>query len=115
VASSFTISGISRRPREIDVHVLTAFVYLQLLDALTTIAFMMHKVEEMNPLIKWAMRESFNPLLGLAMVKVAAVVLAVLCVASSRYGVLRKVNVFFALVVAYNVVVLILVAPALHQ
>jgi hypothetical protein len=97
------------------VHVLTAFIYLQFLDALTTIAFMMHKVEEMNPLIKWAMRESFNPLLGLALVKVAAVVLAVLCVASSRYGVLRKVNVFFALVVAYNVVVLILVAPALHQ
>jgi hypothetical protein len=115
VASSFTISGISRRPREIAVHVLTAFVYLQLLDALTTIAFMMHKVEEMNPLIKWAMRESFNPLMGLVLVKVAAVVLAVLCVASSRYGVLRKVNVFFALVVAYNVVVLILVAPVLHH
>lgn len=97
------------------MHVLTAFIYLQLLDVLTTIAFMMHKVEEMNPLIKWAMRESFNPLMGLVLVKVAAVMLAVLCVASSRYSVLRKVNVFFALVVAYNVVVLILVAPALHQ
>lgn len=97
------------------MHVLTAFIYLQLLDALTTIAFMMHKVEEMNPLIKWAMRESFHPLAGLALVKVAAVLLAVLCVASSRYGVLRKVNIFFALVVAYNVVALILAAPALRH
>lgn len=97
------------------MHVLTAFVYLQFLDALTTIAFMMHKVEEMNPLIKWAMRESLHPLLGLVLIKVAAVALAVLCVASSRYGVLRKVNLFFALVVAYNVVVLILVAPVLRH
>jgi hypothetical protein len=97
------------------VHVLTAFIYLQVLDGLTSVAFMMHEVEEMNPLVKWAMRESLHPLVGLALVKVAAVLLAVVCVASSRYSVLRKVNIFFALVVAYNVVALILAAPVLHH
>jgi Domain of unknown function (DUF5658) len=114
MASSLTFSGVSRRQRGIDVHVLTAFVYLQLLDVLTTIAFMMHKVQEVNPLIKWAMRESLHPLLGLVLIKVAAILLAVLCVASSRYGVLRKINIFFAVLVAYNVVALILAAPVLH-
>jgi hypothetical protein len=96
------------------VSVLTAFIYLQILDALTTIAFMMHGLNEVNPVIKWAMRESFNPLGGLFLVKAASVVLAVVCVSSSRYGVLRKVNVFFALVVAYNVIALILAAPVLQ-
>ncbi len=96
------------------MNVLTAFIYLQILDALTTIAFMMHGLDEVNPVIKWAMRESFNPLGGLFLVKAASVLVAVLCVSYSRYAVLRKVNFFFALVVAYNMVALILAAPVLQ-
>lgn len=96
------------------MSVLTAFIYLQILDALTTVAFMMHGIHEMNPVVKWAMREAANPLGGLFLIKAAAVLVAVLCVSYSRYGVLRKVNVFFALLVAYNMVALILAAPVLH-
>ena len=90
------------------------FVYLQVLDALTTIAFMMYGVAELNPLIKWAMRESPSALTGLLLVKILAVGLAFYCVVRARQKLLRKVNIFFALVVAYNVVVLILSAPVLQ-
>jgi hypothetical protein len=96
------------------MSVLTAFIYLQILDALTTVAFMMHGLNEMNPLVKWAMREAANPLGGLFLLKAVAVAVAVVCVSYSRYGLLRKVNVFFALLVAYNMVALILAAPVLH-
>lgn len=96
------------------VSVLTAFIYLQILDALTTVAFMMHGLNELNPVIKWAMREASNPLGGLVLVKAVSVLVAIVCVSYSRYGVLRKVNVFFALLVAYNMVALILAAPVLH-
>ena len=90
------------------------FVYLQVLDALTTIAFMMYGVAELNPLIKWAMRESPSALTGLLLVKILAVGLAFYCIVRARQKLLRKVNIFFALVVAYNVVVLILSAPVLQ-
>ena len=90
------------------------FVYLQVLDALTTIAFMMYGVAELNPLIKWAMRESPSALTGLLLVKILAVGLAFYCIVRARQKLLRKVNIFFALVVDYNVVVLILSAPVLQ-
>ncbi len=90
------------------------FVYLQVLDALTTIAFMMYGVAELNPVIKWAMRESPSALTGLLLVKILAVGLAFYCIVRARQKLLRKVNVFFALVVAYNVVVLILSDPVLQ-
>ena len=90
------------------------FVYLQVLDALTTIAFMMYGVAELNPVIKWAMRESPSALTGLLLVKILAVGLAFYCIVRARQKLLRKVNIFFALVVAYNVVVLILSAPVLQ-
>ena len=96
------------------MHVLTAFIYLQLLDILTTVAFMMYGVSELNPFVKWAMRESTNPLGGLLLIKGVAVLLALLCVARARHGVLRKVNWMFGLIVAYNIVALILAAPVLQ-
>lgn len=41
---------------------LAAFIYLQLLDILTTIAFMMQGVGESNPIIRWVIREGPNPI-----------------------------------------------------
>ena len=96
------------------MHVLAEFIYLQLLDVLTTVAFMMYGVAEVNPVVKWAMREAPSALGGLFLVKVAAVMLALFCMARSQQKLLRGVNIFFAGVVAYNVVVLIMNAPVLH-
>lgn len=96
------------------MHVLAEFIYLQVLDVLTTVAFMMYGVAEVNPVVKWAMRESPSALGGLFLVKVAAVMLALFCMARSQQKLLRGVNIFFAGVVAYNVFVLIMNAPVLH-
>ena len=93
---------------------LAAFIYLQLLDILTTIAFMMQGVGESNPIIRWVIREGPNPIGSLILVKVGAVLLALFCVYRSREQLLRKVNVFFAGLIVYNLVDLILSNPIIH-
>lgn len=97
------------------MKLLTDFVYLQLLDILTTVAFLMQGVAEGNPVIRWVLGLGQNPIQSLILVKAASVALAVYCVVRSRHRVLRIANFFFAALVAYNLVVIILTAPALHN
>ena len=87
---------------------LAQFVYLQILDVLTTIAFLLQGVAEFNPVVRWAMRTGPDPVSGLVLLKLAAVVLGIYCALSARQRLLRNVNVFFAVLVAYNLVALIL-------
>ena len=96
------------------MNVLAQFIYLQLLDALTTVAFMLQGVGEGNPIARWAMRATENPLNGLFMLKAAGVALAMFCIYRSRERLLRRVNVLFAAVVAYNLVALILANPLVN-
>ncbi len=96
------------------MKLLTDFVYLQLLDILTTLAFLMQGVAEGNPIVRWALAQGQNPIQSLIVVKVAAIALAVYCVVRSRHRVLRIANMFFAVLVAYNLVVIILSAPVLN-
>ena len=93
---------------------LVEFLYLQVLDLLTTLAFMMYGLGELNPLVKWVMRESPSALTGLVLVKLFAVVLALYCIVRARHKLLRAANVLFAFVVAYNMIVLIISAPVLQ-
>lgn len=83
------------------------YTYLQLLDLLTTIAFIVHGVQEGNPVVKLAMERAPNPLLGLALVKAAALLLGLYCWRADRAGLLRRVNVLFAVLVTWNLVALI--------
>jgi len=92
---------------ELRDETLTQFVYLQILDSLTTVAFILNGVSEANPLIRWAMVEAPHPISGLLMVKAAGVMMAWYCVNRSMYRLMRKVNFFFALLVAYNLIALI--------
>ena len=96
------------------MSLLLQFVYLQILDVLTTIAFLMQGVSESNPVVKWAIREAPHPIGGFLLLKLFAVLLAVYCVLRARDALLRKVNVFFAFLVAYNLVALILASPVLQ-
>jgi hypothetical protein len=82
--------------------------YLQLLDILTTLAFLVQGVAEANPLVHAAIRVSSNPLLGLAAVKAAPMIMAFYCWRSRRVRVLRRMNIFFAVLVAWNLVALII-------
>lgn len=88
-------------------QLLVQFSYLQALDFLTTIAFLLHGVQEGNPLVRMAMSFSANPLSALLFVKVAAILLGVYCWRLRRSRLLLRINVLFAFVVAWNLIALI--------
>lgn len=86
---------------------LLLFGYMQLLDMLSTVAFLLGGVQEANPIVRGAMSALGNPLLGLMAVKLAAVGLGAYCWWLGRLTLLSKANIFFALLVAYNLCCLI--------
>jgi hypothetical protein len=84
---------------------LIQFVYLQLMDLLTTLAFLMHGGREMNPIVDALLR--IDPVMGLVVVKGMALVLGVYCVVSGRRRLLSRANAFYAFLIAWNLVAII--------
>lgn len=91
-------------------QLLLQYAYLQVLDLLTTLAFMLHGVREGNPLVRLMMHATANPLNGLLLVKVMAVALGLYCWRVGRGRLLARINIIFALIVAWNLSALILAA-----
>ena len=86
------------------------YTYLQILDFLTTVAFLLTGVQEGNPLVKWVLESAPTPLSGLIMVKLSALVLGFYCLRMNKGALLSKINMLFALVVAWNMIALIIAA-----
>ncbi len=80
---------------------------------MTTVAFLMHGIHEGNPLVRFALHYAPNPLGGLVAVKALAIALGLYCWKCGRQRLLIRINVMFALVVAWNLVALILGSNAL--
>ena len=91
---------------------LLIFSYFQLLDLLTTVVFILNGVQEANPVVKFALRTAPTPLIGLLLIKVAAVALAVYCWRLGRKSLLLRINVLFAVLVSWNLIALIVRAIA---
>jgi len=91
-------------------QLLLQYSYLQVLDLLTTLAFMLHGVREGNPLVRMMLHLTTNPLGGLVAVKVIAVALGLYCWKVGRSRLLTRINILFALIVAWNLAALILAA-----
>lgn len=91
-------------------QLLIQYSYLQFLDFITTIAFLLHGVREGNPLVNFALRYIPYPLGGLLLVKVAAIALGIYAWRRGREKLLVRINILFALVVAWNIVSLIVVS-----
>jgi len=89
-------------------QLLLQYSYLQVLDFLTTIAFLLHGVQEGNPLVRYFISASANPINGLLVVKLLAVLLGLYCWYMGRAKLLARINFLFALLVAWNLVALIL-------
>lgn len=89
-------------------QLLIQYSYLQFLDFITTVAFLLHGVREGNPLVNFALRYIPYPLGGLLAVKIAAIALGIYAWRRGREKLLMRINVLFALVVAWNIVSLIL-------
>jgi Domain of unknown function (DUF5658) len=88
-------------------QLLLQYSYLQMLDLLTTVAFLLHGVQEANPLVRLVLRYSSHPLGGLLLVKVLALALGVYCWRCGRQRLLTRINILFAIVVAWNLIALI--------
>ena len=86
---------------------LVIFSYFQFLDLLTTVIFLLHGVQEANPVVRFALRTAPSPLLGLLLVKIAALALGVYCWRMGRGSLLFRVNVLFAILVTWNLLALL--------
>lgn len=95
------------------LNILVQFLYLQVLDVLTTLAFLLNGVKEANPLVRIALEASPSPWIGLVALKVVAAILAIYCVRRSHLRLLARVNLFFAALIAWNLFVLIVSSPLL--
>jgi hypothetical protein len=84
------------------------YSYLQVLDYLTTVAFMINGVREGNPLVRLVVHYSPHPLGGLLAVKLAAVALGLYCWTQGKGRLLSRMNLLFAILVAWNLAALIL-------
>jgi Domain of unknown function (DUF5658) len=91
---------------------LLQFSYLQVLDFLTTIAFLLHGVQEANPLVRFALYSAPNPIGALLTVKVLAIGLGLFCWRRGRDRLLMRINIMFAILVAWNLVALIVATSA---
>lgn len=89
------------------IQLVVQYSYLQVLDLLTTVAFLLHGVQEANPVVRMVLERAPSPIGGLVAVKIFAVLLGIYCWRAKRRGLLVTVNVFFAAVVAWNLVALI--------
>lgn len=89
-------------------QLLWQYSYLQVLDFLTTVAFLMNGVKEGNPLVRLALAATPNPISGLLLVKGLAVALGVFCWWIGRERLLWRINILFAILIAWNLVALIL-------
>ena len=96
------------RDRSFPSSLLWQYSYLQVLDFLTTIAFLVNGVREGNPLVRLALGVGANPITGLLVVKFLAILLGFYCWRVGKRQLLSRINLLFALLVAWNLVALIL-------
>jgi Domain of unknown function (DUF5658) len=82
------------------------FVYLQLLDFLTTAAGFKEGAYEVSPFIAQLIHSS-SPLLGLAASKVIGLVIGGLCIAINRVRLIAVINYWYAGLVVWNLCVIL--------
>ena len=97
----------------LSIHrVFLNYAYLQVLDFLTTIAFLTHGVREANPFVRLVLDFVPNPIAGLLAVKLMALVLGLYCWRLKRERLLSWINILFVALVAWNVIAIILISIA---
>ena len=88
-------------------QLLIQYSYLQVLDFMTTVAFMLHGIREGNPLVRIAIQYAPHPLGGLLAIKVLAFALGIYCWRRRRERLLTRINFLFAAIIAWNMAALI--------
>ena len=91
----------------LQVAPLLWFIYLQILDLLSTTAFLINGVGEGNPIVRSLMTMAGSPVAGLLWAKLFGTVIAFLCWKTGRIRVLMIANVGYAFLITWNLVALI--------
>src|ERR1700683_5230316 len=89
-------------------QLLWQYFYLQVLDFLTTIAFLVNGVREGNPFVRLALGVGSNPIESLLVLNVLAILLGFYCCRLRKRPLLSLINLLFAVLVAWNLIALIL-------
>jgi hypothetical protein len=84
---------------------LQVFLFLQLLDALTTFLGFRAGLTEASPFVGMLVR--VGPLTGLLADKVVAVLLAVFCIWSGRARMIQWINYWYAALVTWNIFLIV--------
>ena len=93
---------------ELRTFSLQVFLYLQLLDILTTWAGLRSGLSEASPFIRLLMQ--LGPIMGLLGSKLIAFGLAGFCLWTERFGVIRLINYWYAALAVWNLVLIGIVA-----
>ncbi len=91
------------------VHI---FIYLQLLDLLTTLIGFKLGAAEASPFIRLLM--AFGPGVGVLLSKLVAVVIAVACIRLQKRHLIRWISYWYAGLVIWNLFVILSAHPALR-
>jgi hypothetical protein len=102
-----TETDVARVPNPLT-QLLWQYSYLQVLDFLTTLAFLVNGVREGNPLVRLALSVGSNPIGSLLVVKLLAILLGFYCWRVGKRQLLSRINLLFAVLVAWNLIALIL-------
>jgi len=78
------------------------FLYLQLLDVLTTLTGFSLGAGEASPFVRLLIQ--WGPLAGIVASKVGAIALAVFCYATRRPHLLRWINFWYAALILWNII-----------
>src|ERR1700733_2525566 len=89
------------------MNFMAAFLYLQLLDFLTTLVGIRMGLAESSPFIRWMMNS--NPAMGLAASKAVAVLIAGICIATNRPNLIKYVNLWYAALAVWNLCLILTV------
>ena len=87
------------------------FLYLQVLDLLTTLVGLRLGLQEVSPFVRHLMR--LDPTVGLLASKVLAVVLGGYCLWTQRHRLIGWINYWYAALVAWNLCIILAGWPRL--
>lgn len=84
------------------------FLYLQLLDLLTTLVGIRLGANEASPVVRALME--FGPAWGVLLSKLAAILLGAICIALDKAHLIRRISYWYAALVVWNLSVMLSLA-----
>jgi hypothetical protein len=94
------------RSRSSETLSIQVFIYLQLLDLITTLIGMRLGLREASPFIRWLMRLG-PPAAGLAASKLVGLLLGGACIWLNKRHLLRWINYWYAGLVVWNMILIL--------